>query len=172
MAKIFFAIALLSIIGSVFSTVCRDGSTCPGTTTCCLTAAGVGCCPYENASCCADGLHCCPSGYTCDTAKGACVASSGNAFLSFVSLNEAAPAKLTETTSVVGSFPNITDLLRCLADIKPVASDIYTAITEYKKGTEESKQKAKEALLELAKVGIVMGTDCYKVIGEILKKLE
>lgn len=169
MSKIFFTIALFAIIGSVFSTVCRDGSTCPDKTTCCLTPQGVGCCPYENASCCADGLHCCPNGYQCDMARSACV-SSGNAFLSFVALNESAPAKLTQSTPVSGSFPNVKDLLKCLADVKPVALDIYTAITEYKKGTEEGKKKAKEALINLAEVGIVMGTDCYKVIEEILKK--
>ena len=168
MVKIFIAIALLSIIGSVFSTVCKDGSTCPQATTCCLTPQGVGCCPYENASCCADGLHCCPSGYRCDMTRGACLAGD-NTFLSFVSLNEAAPAKLTESTIIESSFPNIKDLLKCLIDIKPVAADVYNAITEYKKGTAEGKQKAKEALIDLAKTGIVMGTDCYKVIQEILK---
>lgn len=171
MAKIIFAIALLSIIGTVFSTVCKDGpgSTCPGTTTCCLTNSGVGCCPYENASCCGDGLHCCPSGYMCDTVKSSCVSTGGNAFLSFVSLNEATPVKLTDSTPVVGSFPSITDLLKCLKDAKPVAEDIYAAYKEYKKGTPEGKQKAKEALIELAQNALVLGTDCYKVIQEILK---
>jgi len=168
MAKIIFAIALLSIIGSVFSTVCRDGSTCPGTTTCCLTPTGVGCCPYENASCCADGLHCCPSGYRCDLTRSACIADN-NSFLAFVALNESTPAKLTESTPVLASFPSITDLLKCFNDAKPVAEEIYTAINEYRKGTDEGKQKAKEALIALAKDAVVMGSSCYKVIEEILK---
>jgi len=168
MAKLFFAIALFAIIGSALSTVCRDGSTCPGTSTCCLTAQGVGCCPYENANCCGDGLHCCPSGYKCDLSKGACV-TQGNAFLSFISLNESAPAKLTKSETIVGAFPNFGDLMKCLADLKPVAEDIYTAITEWKKGTDEGKSKAKQALIDLAKSGYLMGTDCYKVIEEIME---
>jgi len=77
-------------------------------------------------------------------------------------------SKSTPTPVVKASFPNVTDLIRCLSDIKPVASDVYTAITEYKKGTEEGKEKAKQALIDLAKVGVVMGTDCYKVIQELL----
>ena len=55
---------------------CEDGSVCPGTETCCkLASGGYGCCPYEEAVCCSDGLHCCPHGTTCDVAKGTCVRS-------------------------------------------------------------------------------------------------
>lgn len=34
---------------------CRKGQTC-----CDDKQGGYGCCPYDNATCCADGLHCCP----------------------------------------------------------------------------------------------------------------
>lgn len=36
---------------------CRRGQTC-----CDDKQGGFGCCPYENATCCTDGLHCCPEG--------------------------------------------------------------------------------------------------------------
>ena len=135
MSKIIFAIALLAIIGTVISTQCKDGSSCPGNTTCCMSPQGtVGCCPYENASCCSDGLHCCPNGYTCDLAKGQCTKGS-DSFLAFVSMKESSPAK---TTPALGAFPNLKDLLKCAEDIKPVATDLYKAYTEYKKGTDEN----------------------------------
>lgn len=169
MVKIIFGIALLSMIGFTLSTVCKDGSTCPGTTTCCLTPQGVGCCPYENANCCSDGLHCCPNGYSCNLSQGSCVANKKNS-LTFLALGEDKPASLFAPTPAVNAFPDIKDLYRCLTDIKPVATDIYTAITEYKKGTPEGKDNAKKALIDLAQKGVVMGTDCYKVIQEILQK--
>ena len=169
MSKIIFACALLALIGTVISTTCQDGSTCPGTTTCCLSPQGsVGCCPYENGTCCSDGLHCCPNGYACDLARGQCVRGD-NSFLAFVSLNESTPA-LT-TPSIKASFPNIKDLIKCAEDIKPVAKDVYTAYTEYKKGTDEGKANAKKLLLQIAQEAYVMGTDCYKVIQEMLKNL-
>merc|ERR1711957_758763 len=127
----------------------KDGSSCPGNTTCCMSPQGtVGCCPYENASCCSDGLHCCPNGYTCDLAKGQCTKGS-DSFLAFVSMKESSPAK---TTPALGAaFPNLKDLL--------------TAIKDYKKGD----TSAALALLEkIATEGVVMGTDCYKVIKEII----
>ena len=42
---------------------CDDGTTCPGSTSCCKLRAGYyGCCPYPNAVCCQDEKHCCPNG--------------------------------------------------------------------------------------------------------------
>jgi len=64
--KIFLLfIVILSLVSFALSTQCRDGSFCPGRQTCCLAMYGVGCCPYENAICCGDGMHCCPEGYIC-----------------------------------------------------------------------------------------------------------
>lgn len=63
--KIYFICVLLILVNLSFSTICRDGSICPGVMTCCLTPHGVGCCPFENATCCGDGVHCCPYGYMC-----------------------------------------------------------------------------------------------------------
>eukprot|EP00730_Choanoeca_flexa_P012189 TRINITY_DN3600_c0_g1_i1.p1 TRINITY_DN3600_c0_g1~~TRINITY_DN3600_c0_g1_i1.p1 ORF type:complete len:367 (+),score=42.60 TRINITY_DN3600_c0_g1_i1:2-1102(+) len=47
--------------------VCPDNkSSCGENTTCCmLSASGYGCCPFPNATCCADQSHCCPQNYTC-----------------------------------------------------------------------------------------------------------
>ena len=39
---------------------CQDGNTC-----CKLLSGQWGCCPFENAVCCSDGIHCCESGYVC-----------------------------------------------------------------------------------------------------------
>ena len=53
---------------------CPDGSSCPGNETCCeLASGGYGCCGYEKAVCCSDGLHCCPHGTTCDVKQGTCI---------------------------------------------------------------------------------------------------
>eukprot|EP01097_Dermamoeba_algensis_P000090 TRINITY_DN1029_c0_g1_i1.p1 TRINITY_DN1029_c0_g1~~TRINITY_DN1029_c0_g1_i1.p1 ORF type:complete len:184 (+),score=32.92 TRINITY_DN1029_c0_g1_i1:66-554(+) len=68
-------------------TTCGDGSTCPGTCTCCqLSAGGFGCCPYEKATCCPDQQHCCPEGYKCDLGKGECVESETRKTFSFRSM--------------------------------------------------------------------------------------
>jgi len=58
--------------------ICPGGEyQCPDRTTCCAMGGGeYGCCPLENASCCADLLHCCPEGYRCSVA-GACLRSGG-----------------------------------------------------------------------------------------------
>ena len=169
MSKIIFALAVLAIIGTVISTTCKDGSNCPGNTTCCVSPQGtVGCCPYENATCCSDGLHCCPQGYTCDLSKGQCV-QGNNSFLAFVTMKESSPAKLTSSIPTLGAFPSMGDLLKCAEDVKPVATDLYDAYTQYKTGTDEGMKKARELLVKIAEESVKMGTDCYKVIEEILK---
>ena len=78
--KIFFEILILIIvINFTISTICRDGSTCPGRTTCCLTPRGVGCCPFVDAVCCSDGINCCPHGFIC--ARGTCFSDKPNSLL-------------------------------------------------------------------------------------------
>jgi hypothetical protein len=60
---------------------CPDGATCEEVETCCILYASksfgddgyYGCCPYPEASCCADHVHCCPGSYDCDVSKGVCV---------------------------------------------------------------------------------------------------
>jgi len=63
-SKLIIIIAL-SYISFTLSSICKDGSNCPGSQTCCLAGRGSGCCPYADAICCGDGLHCCPNGYVC-----------------------------------------------------------------------------------------------------------
>jgi len=63
--KIFLFFYTLSYLSNLLATQCRDGSYCPGLQTCCLAMYGVGCCPYEDAICCGDGIHCCPNGFIC-----------------------------------------------------------------------------------------------------------
>ena len=49
-------------------------SQCPYKDTCCLVSADVyGCCPQQNATCCADKKHCCPHGYICDKPTSTCM---------------------------------------------------------------------------------------------------
>ena len=51
-----------------------DKSKCPDKDTCCLVSDGVyGCCPQQNATCCADKKHCCPHSYICDKPTGTCM---------------------------------------------------------------------------------------------------
>ena len=48
--------------------VCPDNSSqCTSKQTCCLTSRNkFGCCEFEHAHCCKDGLHCCPEHFTCN----------------------------------------------------------------------------------------------------------
>lgn len=156
MSKIIIALTILSVINLSLATTCKDGSTCPGTTTCCLSPTGsVGCCPYVNASCCSDGLHCCPNGYQCDLARGQCVRSSGNDFLAFL---EEAPAKLTETTpSHKVDGPAISRILKCLNDLKLVVSDIIEIAAAAKNG---DIAKLSEIFFRLIKDGQTATADC------------
>ena len=158
MSKVIFALTVIALINICVSTICRDGSQCPGTTTCCLTARGVGCCPFENANCCGDGLHCCPNGYNCDTSGGRCVQSGTNKFLTFVSTQPA-----TYTPPVLTS-PSFSDILKCIMDLKPVVSEVIDLVKVIKnKDTEELKL----LLLKLAEDGYVLGADCYKVLKDL-----
>merc|ERR1712151_378185 len=162
MSKIIFALALLAIIGTVVSTTCKDGSSCPGNTTCCMSPQGtVGCCSYENASCCSDGLHCCPNGYTCDLAKGQCVRGN-DSFLAFVSMKPA-----TTTPTVGAHFPSIKDLWKCAEDIKPVAEDVYHAYENYKNG---KKSEAIELLKKLLRNQLLWELTAIKLLRKLLEK--
>ena len=50
-----------------------DKASCPDDTTCCpLHSGNFGCCPFQNAVCCPDGIYCCPGGYTCGIVNSVC----------------------------------------------------------------------------------------------------
>ena len=51
-----------------------DKNHCPSKDTCCLVSDDLyGCCPQQNATCCADKKHCCPHEYICDKPTGTCM---------------------------------------------------------------------------------------------------
>lgn len=59
-----FAIVVIVLLAECQAELCPDHQkTCRKGQTCCDDKqGGFGCCPYENATCCSDGLHCCPEG--------------------------------------------------------------------------------------------------------------
>jgi hypothetical protein len=164
MSKILIALAILSFIGLSTSTVCRDGSQCPGTSTCCLTPQGVGCCPYENASCCSDGVHCCPNGYQCDLSGGRCVKSSlaHNDFLTFHETvefrEEMALQNLTTSTPKVN---NVDDILKCIKDIGPIVADVKNIVDSVK--NKKIAELVKD-VIQIEKDGKQLYSDCWKSI--------
>lgn len=169
MSKIIFACALLALIGTVISTTCQDGSTCPGTTTCCLSPQGsVGCCPYEKATCCSDGLHCCPNGFTCDLAGGKC-AQGNNSFLAFVSLNESTPAVITPAESTVKAASNLfyIDLFKCANATPKFFKLIFKAVMDVLNGNATNKSKAKN-FLYFIKNSVILSAMCKDFIKALL----
>jgi hypothetical protein len=169
MSRIIYAFILFALFGIIISTTCENKQTCPGTTTCCLSPQGsVGCCPYEKATCCSDGLHCCPNGFTCDLAGGRC-AQGNNSFLAFVSLNESTPAVITPAESTVKAASTTTgffDIIKCLKKVPSIAKDLFNFIKEKKKNTDEGRANAAEIANNLKQNAIATGIDCVmKIIG-------
>jgi hypothetical protein len=170
MSKAFYYILIVTLIGLSLSTVCRDGSQCPGTSTCCLTPRGVGCCPYENANCCGDGLHCCPYGYNCSS-DGKCVQSSGNKFQLFLAepiaqeaavLTPSTPAEeITTKVNFDLSFPSINDIIKCVTDVQPVVKEVIEIVNLLRDGKTDEAMKL---LPELAIKGTALVADCGKVV--------
>lgn len=93
--------------------VCPDGkSSCSGEDTCCLMADNnYGCCPSENAVCCADGRHCCPSGYTCDNEAGTCV--SGSMAQPLLRTDNASATSEMQLATFVSASPALVDGNKC-----------------------------------------------------------
>ncbi|XP_065896567.1 progranulin-like [Dysidea avara] len=70
------ALALLLFLPAVFCIVKskKDAAICTDKNTICMTSKyGYGCCPSEDAVCCADGEHCCAKGFECNIAAGKCL---------------------------------------------------------------------------------------------------
>ncbi|KJE89663.1 grn protein [Capsaspora owczarzaki ATCC 30864] len=91
-------VTLLAAVGAV-SALCPDGITsCPSSSTCCVTASGwYGCCPLPSATCCADHVHCCPNGYICNTTQSICTPASGEGpIVAMVTKTPAIPVKSIE----------------------------------------------------------------------------
>ena len=164
MSKSIILISLLAIIGSAFATTCEDKSTCPGVSTCCKTTEGTGCCPYENASCCDDGLHCCPNGYVCDSKALKCNKAETNEFLMF--LETPKQEDLTPSIKTPVLVGGITDLLKCFSGVRPVFSDIVEIVNLYNKG---DKEGLKNLLIRLAFDGYQVTSDCAAIFTKFIQ---
>ena len=171
MSKTTYSFLLVTMIGLSLASVCRDGSTCPGTSTCCLTPAGVGCCPYENAYCCPDGLHCCPNGYYCD--NNMCKRSTENGFSLFLAvepvkhvtpLNPSAPA---QEKSISVSDSTWAQFMRCISDIQPLVSDIAQVVSLIVKGDIPS---ASALIPQLTEKIYTLGSDCAAMFNSAPSK--
>lgn len=82
MRKLIVLISLCLLISTVYNVDCSDGNTCNEGETCCYSKRGQsGCCGYENAVCCSDGVHCCPENTTCDLDRLRCVRAGYPVFL-------------------------------------------------------------------------------------------
>jgi hypothetical protein len=161
MSKIFI-VCIISIISLYLCTICPDKSYCDGT--CCQTPKGrTTCCSIQNAVCCEDGMHCCKPQFKCNAQTQKCddVLSDRHEFLLLL---ESDKSELTQTQQPLSNI--IVDVVKCIQDVKPVSIDIELIIQDYKNGNEEALQ---QALLQLSVDGYKLGTDCYKVIHEILK---
>jgi hypothetical protein len=62
-------------------------------------------------------------------------------------------------------IPNIKDLIKCVGDIKPFAADLVAAVKAWKNG---DKSAVIALLPKILQEGVVLGTDCSKVIKEII----
>jgi len=167
-----YAFLFLVILKIVTSTTCKDDSICPENSTCCQLKTGYGCCPYENATCCSDGIHCCPNGYKCDTTHGRCV-SGKNSYLAFFDLSQPTQMKMSlSSVPYMEFFPEIQNMTNCAKDIYPIVKDIYHAYKEYRNGSEEGKENSKNLLVKIGEESINLGMDCYKIVETILVKFE
>jgi len=167
MSKIILACALLAIFRMVVSTDCPYHFKCPGNVTCCVHRNGsVGCCEFENSTCCPDGIHCCHDGKKCDMKIGRCV-KPDNSFLAFASLNISIPTLITPAKKI---FPDIPKLVNCGVDIYDIAEDVKTALVEFLKMTEKERKKAKYIIIEeLIKKAPNMAINCMDIIKDLFE---
>ncbi|KAI3389491.1 hypothetical protein SNEBB_004228 [Seison nebaliae] len=71
----FFLLFTITVNGDKYvrNDICSDKKECTSQETCCqLSDSSYACCPYQDATCCADKEHCCPNGYDCDVKYGFC----------------------------------------------------------------------------------------------------
>lgn len=166
MLKVFL---LSCMIGLAFSTTCRDGSFCPGFSTCCLTPRGVGCCPYQNANCCGDGLHCCPYGFQCNSTGGCYGGTVANIIINGGN-KETALTFISEEAVAVDSFED--DLKKVLKEC--IASqnirDTYEKLLIECHQMRDGVKKCKDLLVELLEKGYLTTMECFRKIGELIIK--
>ena len=174
---LFLLLTFLSLLLLTSSTICRDGSYCPGVTTCCLTPYGVGCCPYQNAVCCGDGDHCCPHGYQCG--RGTCYREDSNGALEF--LDPTKPfADITLNSNTSDTAKPHSDEIEakyiieyCIGDkaIDQTFKQMLTTCLVIEKDKEAS-QKCKFGLLYIISEGLVRNIECFDRINNLIKNME
>jgi hypothetical protein len=173
MRIIFLSILAICLLNYINSTICRDGSYCPGLSTCCLTPTGVGCCPYQNAVCCGDGYHCCPYGFICG--PGTCYREK-NLFEKPIeamkidhSCNEK-DSKKPESPLIKIDINYIIE--KCLQD-RFVETPFKNMIIncQEKEIDYEAAQNCKFALLHILNEGLIRNPDCYERVNALIKRL-
>jgi len=126
-------ISLCLLISTVYNVDCSDGNTCNEGETCCYSKRGQsGCCGYERAVCCNDGVHCCPESTTCDLVQLRCVRSGYQTFLARevdfpkrIRLNEKPVLTLTpqQQTDLIDGFLEGSELRQYIPDVTDCASN-------------------------------------------------
>lgn len=169
MKKFICAIICSSFIGLSLATVCKDGSTCPGNNTCCLTGRGVGCCPYPNANCCGSGDHCCPNQFSCDSAGCQRAQLNHNSFLEFLETTDTSMKELTfqakEEKSTMG------EIIKCIEDIKPIGIEMKEALMKLDINDKASIEVVKKAILQLAQEGKMASFECLKKLETLIREI-
>jgi len=134
-------ISLCLLISTVYNVDCSDGNTCNEGETCCYSKRGQsGCCGYERAVCCNDGVHCCPENTTCDLVQLRCVRSGYPTFLARevdfpkrIRLNEKPVVTITpqQQVDLLEGFLEGSGLRQYIPDITDCASNSTAVINSF-----------------------------------------
>lgn len=81
--------------------------------------------------------------------------------------NESSLEILANKFKKVGKMPSINDIITCVKAVKPLATDIYNAVTSFEKGDSGAGISAIEKALA---DGASLGFSCYQVINDIISK--
>lgn len=139
--KVLVLITLSLLISTVFTVDCSDGNTCNEGESCCYSVRGQsGCCGYERAVCCSDGIHCCPENTTCDLIKLRCVRSGYPAFLTQevhypkkirLNVNRAVSLTPQQETDLIDGFLEGSELRQYIPDMTDCASNTTAIINTF-----------------------------------------
>lgn len=156
MNKIILTIVIVGLATASYT----DLTVCPSGYTSCYTKDGQeGCCPFENATCCDDGLHCCPNGYKCNLSQSSCEKRADEAlvfltteqntelvYLDFnletikskaVEMKDNIKSNIPTLDQIIAKFDslNIIDKLEECADaFKPYGRDVRSVLIQIKEG--------------------------------------
>jgi hypothetical protein len=170
---VFLTLLLVCVFEYSVSTLCRDGSYCPVVSTCCLTPHGVGCCPYQNAVCCGDGLHCCPYGFQCSATscfrKDSFIDMPNDFTLIDLEANNKGSSK-PESRLMEIEIKYILEY--CVGEkfVDTPFKDMLINCKEKEKDYEAS-QNCKFALLHIMNEGLIRSPECYDRVNSLIKRL-